>query len=95
MGPLLFIVIVSAVPTRSLARPRNRKLFIYGPLMGIAEVMPHAQRKTLEMPVLRLFSHNQQGKEGDQADGDSKDTLLQRLQTQIHAQEPKAQSGHW
>jgi hypothetical protein len=79
MGPLLFIVIVSAVPARALARARNRKLFIVGSLQGIAEVMPHAERKTLEVSLLRIVQHDQQGKEGDEADGNSKDTILQRL----------------
>jgi len=93
MGPLLFIVIVSAGPARALARARNRKLFIYGSLRGIAEVMLYAQRKTLEMPLLRVISDNQQGKESDKAEGDSNDTLLQRLQTQIHTQEPEDRPG--
>ena len=90
MGPLLFIVIVSAVPAGAFARPRNRKLLIVRALPGIAEVMRHAKRKTLEMPLLRIVQHDQQGKEGDEADGDSKDTVLQRLHPQVHTEESRA-----
>ena len=79
MGPLLFIVIVSAVPARAFACAGNRKFFIVGALPGIAEVMRHAKRKTLEMPVLWIVQHDQQGQAGDEADGDSKDTILQGL----------------
>ena len=76
MGPLLFIVIVSAVPARAFARARNGNLYICRPLKGIAEVMLNAQRKTLEMPLLWLFSNHRQGKESDEADGDPQDSLL-------------------
>jgi hypothetical protein len=56
-------------------------------------VMPHAERKTLEMPLLRFIQYDQQGKAGDEADGNSKDTVLQRLHPQIHAEESRACRG--
>jgi len=93
MGLPLFIVIVSAVPARAFACAGNRKLFIVGALPGIAEVMRHAERKTLEMPLLRIVQHDQQGQEGDEADGNSKDTVLQRLHPQIHTEESRACRG--
>jgi len=89
MGLLLFIVIASAGPVRAFAGARNSNLYIYRPLTGIAEVMRYAQRKTLEVPVLRIVSDNKQRKAGDETDGNSNDTLLQRLQTQVHTQEPE------
>ena len=41
------------------------------------------------MPVLRFTTYNEQRKKGDQADRDQENTILQRLQTQVHAQEPE------
>ena len=38
--------------------------------------MPNAQRKTLEMPLLWLVPHDQEGKEGHETNGDSNDMLL-------------------
>lgn len=93
MGLLLFIVIVSAGPVRVFTGVRNSNLYIYGPLKGIAEVMQHAQRKTLEVPVLRIVPDHEQRKAGHEADGNSNDTLLQRLQTKIHTKEPEDRSG--
>ncbi len=78
------------MPARAFERVRNRKVYIGRALSGIAEVMPHAERKTLEMPLLRIIQYDQQGKEGDKADGDSKDTILQGLYPQIHAEESRA-----
>jgi len=60
--------------------------------MGIAEVICHAKRKTLEMPVLWIVSDHQQGQESNQTDGNKKDTLLQGLQAQIHPEEPETRS---
>jgi len=51
--------------------------------------MLYAKRKALEVPVLQLNKYNEQGKKSDQADRGQENTILQRLQTQIHAQEPK------
>ncbi|MCP4612985.1 MAG: hypothetical protein GY845_30190 [Planctomycetes bacterium] len=44
----------------------------------------------MEVPVLRFNTYNEQGKKSDQADGGQENTILQRLQTQVHAQESKA-----
>ena len=52
--------------------------------------MRYAERKAFQVPILQLNEHNEQGKEGYQANGSQKNTTLQRLQTQIHAQESEA-----
>ena len=65
------------------------QIYIVRSLTGIAEVMRYAQRKALQVPVLQLNKYNEQGKEGNQADGDQEDTILQRLQTKVHAHESK------
>ena len=59
MGLTLFIVIAFAGLVRALAGVRNSNLYIYRPLKGIAEVMKYAQRKTLEVSVLRIVSDNE------------------------------------
>ena len=53
-------------------------------------MMLYAKRKAVQVPILRFNKYNEQGKKGDQTDGGQENTILQRLQTQVHAQEPKA-----
>jgi len=44
------------------------------------------------MSLLQFNTYNEQGKKGNQADWGQENTILQRLQTQIHTQEPKGRS---